>query len=152
MPLAHRALLNMVMAKQKTSRKPRVERARTQKTVALRMAIIAALDLIAILTLQYIRRDGIRELALVNNWLVPLSITFGVLSAASLAWLIITIVKKTDLDGCPFTPAMALCVCVFCLVSALIYKYVFPGAFIIASVTMTVLFLVYCLYMHIFYR
>ncbi len=147
-----RALLKMVMAKQTAKKTSRISRSRVQHTVVLRMLIMAAVDLAGILTLQFIRREAMRELAFVNDWLTPLAIVFGVLAAASLGWLICTLVRKTDLDGYPVTPAMALCVFLFCMIACLIYKSIFPGAIIIASVTATVLFLVYCLYMHIFYR
>ncbi len=140
----------MVMAKGKTKKKK--SGVVTQQTIIRRMLAAAGGDLLGICILQTIRQDGRWELAFVNHWLVPLAVFFGIASAASLVWLIMTLVKKTDTSRWTVTPVMALCVSVFCLIASLIYTYVFPGAIIIASVACTVLFLVYCLYMHIFYR
>ena len=124
----------------------------TQQTVIRRMLIAAGADLLGICILQTIRQDGRWESAFVEHWLVPLAVFFGIASAAAAAWLIMTLVKKTDMSRWSVTPFMALCVSVFCLIASLIYTSIFPGAIIIASVICTVLFLVYCLYMHIFYR
>lgn len=120
--------------------------------VVIRMLAMVILDIVGISILTSIRREAMVELAFVNDWLLPLTVVFGILSAAALAYLIIAIVKKIDTSRHPLTPAMILCVCLFCLIACLVYKWVLPSAIVIASVVATVLFLVYCLYMHIFYR
>jgi hypothetical protein len=61
-------------------------------------------------------------------------------------------VKKIDITRHYFTPAMMLCVSLFCLIACLVYKHVIVGTLIIASVVATILFGVYCLYVHVFYR
>jgi len=43
-------------------------------------------------------------------------------------------------------------VALFCLIACLVYKYVIVGTLVIASVVSTILFGVYCLYVHVFYR
>lgn len=146
----------MVMAKEMTHKKNgavhMADRNKSTKTVVARMLIMAALDIIAVCVLLSVRRDSMVELAFVLHWLTPLAIVFGVAGAGAIAWQVLTVVKKINTGNYLFTPAMAICVALFCLLACLLYKQV-SGAFIaIASVAATVIFLVYCLYMHIFYR
>ena len=146
----------MTMAKEKVTpnkgRKAFADRKKNTQIVLLRMAIMACIDMIGICILLAVRRDASVEMDFVSNWLTPLSVVFGVLTAAAAAYLIAAIVRKTDTSRYPVTPAMLLCVALFCLVACLLYRRVLGVAIIIASVVATVLFMVYCLYMHIFYR
>ena len=148
----------MVMAKQNLSRKNNKSMAKTMSKkelshiVSVRILIMAAVNLVGIATLLALRREAMVELAFVNYWLTPLAIVFGVLSALAAAYQVLAIVKKIDTTGHYVTPAMMLCVALFCLVACLMYKHVIVGTLILASIIGTVLFSVYCLYVHIFYR
>lgn len=146
------------MAKQNLSRKndrsiaKNMSKKEISHIVSVRILIMAAVNLVGIATLLSLRREAMVELAFVNYWLTPLAIVFGVLSALAAAYQILAIVKKLDTAGHYVTPAMMLCVALFCLVACLVYKHVIVGTLILASVIGTVLFSVYCLYVHIFYR
>ena len=150
----------MVMAKGKANnamyKSAAVKSAKQKKEhtriAGIRMLIMVLADVVGISILSAIRGEAKTELQFVTHWLLPLTILFGVLSAASLVYLVLANVKKLDISRHPVTPAMLLCVSLFCLAACLLYKSVLPSAIIIASVTATVLFLVYYLYMQIFYR
>jgi hypothetical protein len=148
----------MVMAKENLSRrsntsvKKSVSRKEMNHIVAVRLMIMAAIDLVGIATLLSVRSEAIVELAFVNYWLTPLAVLFGILTACAVAYQIFVIVKKVDVTRRYVTPAMMLCVALFCLLACLVYKYVIVGTLIIASVVSTILFGVYCLYVHVFYR
>ena len=146
------------MAKQNLSRKndrsiaKNMSKKEISHIVSVRILIMAAVNLVGIATLLSLRREAMVELAFVNHWLMPLAIVFGVLSALAAAYQILAVVKKIDTTGHYVTPAMLLCIALFCLVACLVYKHVIVGTLILASVIGTVLFSVYCLYVHIFYR
>ena len=148
----------MVMAKQNLSRKndrsiaKNMSKKEISHIVSVRILIMAAVNLVGIATLLSLRREAMVELAFVNHWLMPLAIVFGVLSALAAAYQILAVVKKIDTTGHYVTPAMLLCIALFCLVACLVYKHVIVGTLILASIIGTVLFSVYCLYVHIFYR
>ena len=146
----------MVMAKENTKVKKNMvsaaQRRKNTQTVVTRMLIMVAADIIGICTLLSIRKDAVVELSFVNNWLLPLIIVFGVLSAAAAVYQVLAIVKKIDTSAHSVTPAMLLCIALFCLITCLVYKSPLGATVIAASVIATILFLVYCLYMHIFYR
>ena len=120
--------------------------------ISVRILIMAAVNMVGIATLLSLRREAMVELAFVNYWLTPWAIVFGVLSALAAAYQILAVVKKTDISRHYVTPAMLLCVALFCLIACLVYKHVIVGTLILASIIGTVLFSVYCLYVHIFYR
>lgn len=144
------------MAKENTKVKKNIvhaaQRRKNTQTVITRMLIMVAVDIIGICTLLSVRRDAVVELAFVNSWLLPLTIVFGVLTAAAAVYQVLVIVKKIDTSAHSVTPAMLLCIALFCLITCLVYKSALGSTVIVASVIATVLFLVYCLYMHIFYR
>lgn len=147
----------MVMAKSTGKRKNGGKKQVTavkkpMQMVVIRMLAMVVLDIVGVSVLTSIRREAMVELAFVNHWLLPLTVLFGVLSAVAAVYLLLSVVKKMDTSRHPVTPMMLLCVCLFCLLACLVYKWVLPSAIVIASVVATVLFLVYCLYMHIFYR
>ncbi|MBQ4044130.1 MAG: hypothetical protein IJD06_09055 [Clostridia bacterium] len=128
------------------------ERRKNTQTVVTRMLIMVAVDIIGICTLLSIRKDAVVELAFVNSWLLPLTIVFGVLTLAAAVYQVLALVKKINTSAHPVTPAMLLCIALFCLITCLVYKSALGATVIAASVIATILFLVYCLYMHIFYR
>lgn len=147
----------MVMAKETTkiikkNTLSTAERRKNTQTVVTRMLIMVAVDIIGICTLLSIRKDAMVELAFVNSWLLPLTIVFGVLTAAAAVYQVLALVKKMNTSAHPVTPAMLLCIALFCLITCLVYKSALGATVIAASVIATILFLVYCLYMHIFYR
>ena len=147
----------MVMAKETTkiikkNTLSTAERRKNTQTVVTRMLIMVAVDIIGICTLFSIRKDAMVELAFVNSWLLPLTIVFGVLTAAAAVYQVLALVKKMNTSAHPVTPAMLLCIALFCLITCLVYKSALGATVIAASVIATILFLVYCLYMHIFYR
>jgi len=147
----------MVMAKETTkiikkNTLSTAERRKNTQTVVTRMLIMVAVDIIGICTLLSIRKDAVVELAFVNSWLLPLTIVFGVLTAAAAVYQVLALVKKINTSSHPVTPAMLLCIALFCLITCLVYKSALGATVIAASVIATILFLVYCLYMHIFYR
>ena len=147
----------MVMAKETTkiikkSTLSTAERRKNTQTVVTRMLIMVAVDIIGICTLLSIRKDAVVELAFVNSWLLPLTIVFGVLTLAAAVYQVLALVKKINTSAHPVTPAMLLCIALFCLITCLVYKSALGATVIAASVIATILFLVYCLYMHIFYR
>lgn len=120
--------------------------------ISVRILIMVAVNLVGIATLFALRREAMVELSFVNHWLTPLAIVFGVLSALAATYQVLAIVKKADTSRHYVTPAMLLCVALFCLVACLVYKHVIVGTLVLASIIGTVLFSVYCLYVHIFYR
>ncbi|MBE6561475.1 MAG: hypothetical protein E7662_10160 [Ruminococcaceae bacterium] len=130
------------------------DRRKKTQIVVTRMLIMAALNIIGICALVSIRREAMVELDFVLDWLTPLTIAFGVLSVGSGVWLGLVLAKKVNTSSYPVTPAMAFCTSLFCLIACLVYKTAMGATFVLvsASVIATVLFLVYCLYMHIFYR
>jgi hypothetical protein len=148
----------MVMAKQNLSRKDNksmtkgMSKKELSHIVSVRILIMAAVNLVGIATLLSLRREAMVELAFVNYWLTPLAIVFGVLSALAAAYQVFVIVKKINTAGHYVTPAMMLCVALFCLIACLVYKHVIVGTLVLASIIGTVLFSVYCLYVHVFYR
>ena len=151
--------MKMVMAKgtasMKRERNNRTSAAANSKktnTAFARMAIMVLVDLIGILALRSLMRDAIVELAFYQHWLMPLTIVFGVLTAAAVAYQVIAIVKKVDTSAHVVTPAMLIAIAAFCLVACLLYARLVPMTIMIASGVGTVLFIVYCLYMHVFYR
>lgn len=147
----------MVMAKETTkiikkNTLSTAERRKNTQTVVTRMLIMVAVDIIGICTLLSIRKDAMVELAFVNSWLLPLTIVFGVLTAAAAVYQVLALVRKMNTSAHPVTPAMLLCIALFCLITCLVYKSALGATVIAASVIATILFLVYCLYIHIFYR
>ena len=146
----------MVMAKVNTSMKkqttPVVGRKKQSRIVSVRMLIVCLADLLGICLLSSISADSRTEFAFVDRWLMPLTVVFAVLSAAALVYQILAVVKKWNVASHYVTPAMILGVALFCLAACLVYKYVLGTTIVLASVIATVLFLVYYLYMHVFYR
>ena len=147
----------MVMAKQKNGLKKSVSRPakKNQKAtqiVTLRMLIMVLADIIGIAVVCAIHGEARTETTFVNSVRVPMMVVFGVLSAAAAVFFALTLAKKKDVSKWIVTPLMVLCVALFCLLVCVVYTKVQTGAIILASVIGTVLFLVYCLYMHIFYR
>ncbi len=149
----------MVMAKEKMLEKKKngkhtlpVSKKKNSSVAAGRMAIMILADIIAICILSALHGNGRLELEFYENWLMPLTVVFGVLTVAAVVYQIVVIVKKVETSGHYVTPAMILCVVLFGLLSCLLYTKLIPTTIMIASVVATVLFVVYCLYMHVFYR
>lgn len=148
----------MVMAKKNTllkneNKKFHAELNRKKhRAVIARMVIMILVDLVGILLLRRLAGDFSLEIVFHNTWLAPLTVVFGVLSAAALVYQIAAIVKKIDTATHFVTPAMILCVMLFCFLACLLYEHLLLMTIMIASAVATVLFVVYCLYMHIFYR
>ncbi len=151
--------IKMVMAKGttllKSSKKKTVgknlQKKRT-RAAAVRMVLMILIDIVGIYLLNMLATDLDLELAFHNQWLMPLTAVFGVLSALALIYQAIVLFKKIDTRTHFVTPAMLLCITLFCLIACLLYDYLLTMTLMIASVVGTVLFVVYCLYMHIFYR
>jgi len=146
----------MVMAKENTSMKkqttPVIGRRKQTRIVSVRMLIVCLADVLGICLLSSISADSRTEFAFVDRWLMPLTVVFAVLSAAALVYQILAAVKKWNVASHYMTPAMMLGIALFCLAACLVYKYVLGTTIVLASVIATVLFLVYYLYMHVFYR
>ena len=149
----------MVMAKERMLVKSKngksaaaAEKKKNSRVAAGRMGIMILADIVAICILSALHSSGRRELYFYENWLVPLTVAFGVLSLAAVIYQIVVIVKKIDTSGHYVTPAMILCVVLFAFISCLLYTRLIPTTIMIASVVSTVLFVVYCLYVHVFYR
>ncbi len=149
----------MVMAKEKMLKKSKTGKqvlsggAKTSSNVAAgRMAIMILTDIVAICILSALQSSGQRELQFYENWLLPLTVAFGVLTLAAVIYQTVVIVKKVDTSGHYVTPAMILCVVLFAFIACLLYSRLIPTTIMIASVVSTVLFVVYCLYVHVFYR
>ena len=117
-----------------------------------RILIMAFIDVIGICLLSAVTSDANVEFLFYQNWLLPLTVVFGVLTALSVAYQVAVIVKKIKTETHYVTPAMLICVTAFCLVACLLYKRLIPMTIVIASVVATALFAIYCLYVHIFYR
>jgi len=134
----------MVMAKETTkiikkNTLSTAERRKNTQTVVTRMLIMVAVDIIGICTLLSIRKDAVVELAFVNSWLLPLTIVFGVLTAAAAVYQVLALVKKINTSSHPVTPAMLLCIALFCLITCLVYKSALGATVIAASVIATIL-------------
>ncbi len=145
----------MVMAKENRYmevKKEKFTKKQRSKIVTLRMLIMFLVDLLGICFLLSMSNNGEMEFLFYANWLTPLTVVFGVLLAAAAAYQVLVIVKKIPTGRHIVTPAMLLAVLAFCFIACLFYKYLIPLTIAIASVVGTVLFAVYCLYMHIFYR
>ncbi len=143
---------NMLMKLKNGKSSLSVRKKKNSNVAAGRMAIMILADIIAICILSALHSSGQRELRFYENWLVPLTVVFGVLSLASVIYQVVVIVKKMDTSGHYITPAMLLCVTLFAFISCLLYTRLIPTTIMIASVVATVLFVVYCLYVHVFYR
>lgn len=122
------------------------------RVVTMRMLIMVLTDIIGICLLSAMSSDANVEFLFYQNWLIPLTVVFGVLTAAAVAYQVVVIVKKLKTETHYVTPAMIICVTAFCLAACLLYKRLIPMTIVIASVVGTALFVVYCLYVHIFYR
>ena len=122
------------------------------RVVMVRMLIMALTDILGVCLLFAMSSDANVEFLFYQNWLIPLTVIFGVLTAASVAYQAVVIVKKIKTEKHYVTPAMLICVTAFCLAACLLYKQLIPMTIVIASVVATALFIVYCLYVHIFYR
>ncbi len=122
------------------------------RTVSLRMLIMVLVDLLGICLLTAMKNNGEMEFYFYQNLLIPFTVIFGVLLAGATVFQVLVIAKKVDTQRFVVTPAMLICVFAFCFVACLFYKYLIPMTIVIASVVGTALFIVYCLYMHIFYR
>lgn len=149
----------MIMAKEKmlgnTKNGKRAlprQKKKNSNVAAGRMGIMILADIAAICILNALGTSGALELAFYENWLLPLTVIFGVLTLGAAIYQAVVIVKKIDTSGHYVTPAMILCVVLFGLLSCLLYTRLIPATIMIASVVGTVLFVVYCLYMHVFYR
>lgn len=146
----------MDMAKHSaTTRKKGVQspkKIRRSEVAAARMLIMAVINIIGLAALMAVRSEATRESAFVDKWLVPLDIVFGVLAAAALAFCAFVFVKKKGTSSWVVTPAMIFFTFAFCLLVCLLYTRIQTAAIVIASLTGTVLYCVYCLYMHVFYR
>ncbi len=148
----------MVMAKENMLLKNEKKKALAEKNkkkhraVMARMSIMILINIIGILFLRRLAGDFSIEIVFHNTWLVPLTVVFGVLSILAAVYQTVAIVKKIDTSTYPVTPAMILCVVLFCFFVCLLYDRLLPMTIIIASAVGTVLFVVYCLYMHVFYR
>ena len=143
---------NAFLNREKNSRASAPANRKKTRAVFARMAIMVLLDLIGILALRSLMRDITVELAFFQHWLTPLTIVFAVLAAAAVVYQVIVIMKKIDTSAHVVTPAMLIAVALFCLVACLLYGRLIPMTIMIASGVGTVLFVVYCLYMHVFYR
>lgn len=122
------------------------------RVVMMRMLIMALVDILGICILCAMSSDANVEFLFYQNWLIPMTVIFGVLTAASVAYQVVVIVKKIKTETHYVTPAMLICITAFCLAACLLYKRLIPMTIVIASVVATALFIVYCLYVHIFYR
>ena len=120
--------------------------------VTVRMLIMGLVDVLGICLLLAMKSEGNMEAVFVLEWLLPMTVVFGVLTAASVVYQAVVLVKKISTEKHYVTPAMLICVTAFCLVACLLYKRLLPMTIVIASVVATALFVVYCLYVHIFYR
>lgn len=130
----------------------RMDAQKRKHIVTVRMLIIILTDLIGIGFLLAMKKNFELETAFALDWLLPVTVVFGVLTAAAAVYQAVVFAKKIKTETHYVTPAMLLCVTAFCLVACLLYKRLLPMTIVIASVVGTALFIVYCLYVHIFYR
>ena len=128
------------------------KKVKKSETAAIRMIIMILVNLAGLCALMTIRDEALRESAFVDHWLVPLDVVFGVLTAAALAFFAYTFFMKKDVSRWVVTPAMIFFVFLFALLVCLLYTRIRTASIVIASLTGTVLYCVYCLYMHVFYR
>ena len=126
-----------------------------KRTAMMRMLIMILVDLVAVCVLLSISSDGLVKLGFREKLLIPLTAVFGVLALGSAVYQVLVLAKKIDTSAHYVTPTMLLCVTVFALLACLIYLLQGQITLItiaIASAVATVLFVVYYLYMHVFYR
>ncbi len=128
------------------------KKSKNSEIAAIRMIIMILVNLAGLIGLMAIRDKAPRESAFVDHWLIPLDVVFGVLTVAALAFFAFMTLKKKDVSRWVVTPAMIFFIFLFCLLVCLLYTRIQTASIVIASLTGTVLYCVYCLYMHVFYR
>lgn len=139
--------------------KAAAEEKRTKsRAVFLRMLIILTLDIVAGVLLKTMR-DG--EMGFEINFSIyfvnrpVFSIVCGAIALLALGFFAWTLIAKKDTSRWIITPLMIAAVFVFLAVVPLIFKYNYINRYLITTVVMlisSVLYFVYNLFMHIFYK
>lgn len=128
------------------------------RTIFIRMLIILTLDIIAGVLLKTMR-DG--EMGLEINFSIYIvnspvfSIVCGALALVALGFFAWTLIAKKDTSRWLITPLMIAAILIFMAVVPLIFKYSYINRYLITVVVMviaSVLYFVYNLFMHIFYK
>lgn len=124
------------------------------RIVVARLLIIIFVDVLVSSMFDFVRAEASREYSFYFSVLPILKIVFGVLLAASAAYLVITLVKKIDTSAYYITPAMITAVCLYLFVTAMFYNQfrVSPFLFYTMTVIVSVLFAVYYIYTLLLYR
>ena len=122
--------------------------------VMCRILIIILVDVIVSSLFDFVKGEANRELTFHMSVLPVLRIAFGVLLAASVVYLVLSIVKKMDTSAHFMTPAMITAVCLYLFVTAVFYNQfrATPFLFYTMTVIVSVLFAVYYLYTVLFYK
>ena len=98
-----------------------LDKSKAGKIVALRILLIVLYDLAVTVLFNFVRGEANREFAFHTNVLPVLRIASLVLFAASLIYLIVTLVKKIDTTAQPVTPLMLAAAFAHLFVTSMLY-------------------------------
>ena len=131
-----------------------LDKAKAGRIVFFRALIILLVDIVVSSLFEYIKDEANRHLVFHTDLQLPLTIVFGVLTAAAAGYLVITHVKKIDTSAQYMTPLMIAAVALYLFVTVLLFDQfaVTPFLFYTMTVIVSVLFVVYYVYTTILYK
>ncbi len=127
---------------------------KAKQIVTIRVLIILFVDILVCSLFDFVRGNMMRELAFHFNVQPVLLYVFGAALLLSIAYFVLTLVKKIDTSAYFMTPLMILAVCLYLFISVLFYDQFRMTPFLFYTVTVigSVLFVVYYVYNIIFYK
>lgn len=131
-----------------------LDKAKACRIVFFRALIIILTDIVVSSLFDYIRKEAVRHYTFHTSIQTPLSIVFGVLTAAAAGYLIFTAAKKIDTSAQYITPAMIVAAAFYLLVTNVFFDQfaTTPFLFYTMTVIVSVLFAVYYIYTILLYK
>ncbi len=142
---------NQINTENTSKKREALSREEAAKVVTLRVLIIVLADIIMGSLLDFVHFNSHRETKFVFEICPILVWVFGALTAAALAYLIWSVVKKVDTRRQPMTPFMIFALCLFLFAVTLLYKSLTPVMIISVMVIASVLFILYYIYTNLLY-
>ena len=129
-------------------------KAKVCRIVFFRALIILLVDIVVSSLFEFIKDDGNRHYVFHIDIQLPLTIAFGVLTAAAAVYLALTFVKKIDTSAHYMTPLMIAASALYLFVTAALFDQfaATPFLFYTMTVIVSVLFVVYDIYTNILYK
>ena len=129
-------------------------KAKVCRIIFFRALIILLVDIVVSSLFEFIKDDGNRHYVFHIDIQLPLTIAFGVLTAAAAVYRALTFVKKIDTSAHYMTPAMIVAVTLYLFVTTMFYEQfrTTPFLFYTMTVIASVLFAVYYIYTILLYK